>query len=134
MATILAHITVRERGEAAFEALAREMYAATHERETGVRRYEYWRAESPRTYYTLLSFDDFNTFIEHQASDHHESASPRLGEVIESIRLEWVDPVEGASPLGPTDSQDVPANAGDLVARYHERYAATIADWWHELR
>ena len=102
MATILAHITVRAGSESQFEALARELFVGTHTTETGVRAYDYWRGATPRTYYTLLSFEDFPTFIAHQTSDHHESASPQLGEVLAGLRLEWVDPIQGASGLTPT--------------------------------
>jgi quinol monooxygenase YgiN len=134
MATILAHLRVKPGAEARFEAIARQLYAETHAHEAGVRRYEYWRGADERTYYTLLSFDDVNAFIDHQVSDHHESAAPQLGEVLESIRLEWLDPIEHASPLGPTVAQDPPPDASETFARAHARYAARIADWWSGLR
>lgn len=134
MATILAHITVRRGGEERFESIARELYGRTHADESGVRHYEYWRGSEPRTYYTLLSFDDHRTFVAHQTSPHHESASPRLGDVIESLRLEWVDPIAGASALPPTEAQDPPADADDLTTVYTERFAAQIASWWGDLR
>jgi quinol monooxygenase YgiN len=130
MATILAHIRVKPGTEAEWESIARELFASTHEHETGVRRYEYWRGSEPRTYYTLLSFDDFRTFIAHQTSEHHETASPKIGACVESLRLEWVDPVEGASDLPPTASQDVPDDADELTNTYAQRFAAQIADWW----
>ena len=134
MATILAHLTIKPGCEKRFEEMAQELHDGTHAHETKVQRYEYWRGEQPRTYYTLLSFDDHRAFIEHQVSDHHETASPRLGEVCEKIRLEWVDPVEASSPLPPTDHQDAPADADDLTKTYAERYAAKVADWWLALR
>lgn len=134
MSTILAHITIRSGKEAEFEALARELYEASHATETGLRYYEYWRAAADRTYYALLAFDDHRTFIRHQTSDHHESASPRLGPMIESIRLEYVDPVAGASPLPATEHQDAPDGADALTVDYTERYAAAVADWWSALR
>jgi quinol monooxygenase YgiN len=134
MATILAHIRVKEGAEAAFEDIARRLHHATHTEETGVRRYEYWRGAEPRTYYTLLSFDDFATFIEHQTSDHHEQASPDLGGLFEAFRLEWVDPVQGASDLVATNSQDLAADADELSQRYAQRFAAQVADWWAPLR
>ena len=134
MATILAHIRVKPGTEARFEAIARRLHDATHANETGVRRYEYWRGAEPRTYYTLLSFDDFRTFIAHQTSDHHEEASPALGEVMEAFRLEWVDPVQGACELPPTDGQEMPADADELTQKYARRFAADVADWWRELR
>jgi len=130
MATILAHITVRPGSEAEFEALARRLYEGTHSTETAVRHYEYWRGSEPRTYYTLLSFDDHRGFITHQTSDHHESASPELGRMIESLRLEWVDPVPGASALNPTAMQTPLPDADQLTRDYTDRFAAVIADWW----
>ena len=134
MATLLAHIRVRSGSEAEFEALARTMYERTHATETGVRRYEYWRGADPRTYYTLLAFDDHRAFIAHQISDHHESASPALGRLIERIRLEWLDPIDGAAPLEPTEMQAAPEGSEDLTLAYTDRYAALIADWWSPLR
>ncbi len=134
MATLLAHIRVVEGAESRFESIARELFSATHATESTVRRYEYWRAAEPRCYYTLLAFDDFRAFIEHQTSDHHESASPRIGQVVESIRLEWLDPVQGASDLAPTDGQQPLAEADELTRRYSSRFAAQIAPWWLALR
>ena len=130
MATILAHITVKEGSEARFETLARELFVGTHTTETGVRAYEYWRGASPRTYYTLLSFDDFPTFIAHQTSEHHETASADLGAVIEAMKLEWVDPIAGASKFVPTEAKAVSTDADELTVRYAQRFAAQIADWW----
>jgi quinol monooxygenase YgiN len=130
MATILAHIRVKPGTEAAFEDIARRLFSATHDTETGVRRYEYWRGTEPRTYYTLLAFDDFRTFIRHQTSEHHEAASPEIGKVVEALRLEWVDPVQGASDLPPTASQELPVDADELTRTYATRFAAQIADWW----
>ena len=134
MATLLAHISVRPGAEADFEAIARALYERTHADERGVLRYEYWRGSEPRSYYTLLAFDDHRAFIRHQTSDHHEAASPQLGPVIERIRLEWVDPVDGAAPLGPTEMQPAPDGADDLTVAYTERYAALVAEWWAPLR
>ncbi|WP_040493604.1 putative quinol monooxygenase [Ilumatobacter nonamiensis] len=130
MATLLAHITVKPGCEDAFEQIARTLYERTHADETDVRRYEYWRGADPQTYYTLLSFDDHRAFIVHQVSDHHEEASPAIGQVVENIHLEWVDPIVGASPLVPTDMQPAPEGASDLAVTYTDRYAASVADWW----
>ena len=78
--------------------------------------------------------DDFLTFIAHQSSEHHETASPALGSVIEAIKLEWVDPVQGASTFVPTVSQAAPEDADELTKKYAVRFAAEIADWWLPLR
>ncbi|MGA9278163.1 putative quinol monooxygenase [Ilumatobacter sp.] len=130
MATLLAHITVKPGSEDAFEEIARTLYERTHADEPEVRRYEYWRGSDPRTYYTLLSFDDHHAFIEHQTSDHHETASPAIGASVESLRLEWVDPIADASPLTATDMQPAPDGANELVVTYTDRFAADVAEWW----
>jgi quinol monooxygenase YgiN len=134
VATILAHLKVREGSESAFEEISRGLYEASHAGEKGLLRYEYWRGSEPRTYYTLLAFDDFASFIAHQTSDHHEAASPKLGGVLEGLRLEWVDPVDGASPLPATNAQDLSQAADALTRLYAERFAAKVAPWWGQLR
>ncbi len=134
MATILAHIRVHPGRERDFERVARSLHEETHAREKGVRRYEYWRGAEPGLYYSLLSFDDFNAFLAHQTSPHHEAASPALGELIRELRLEWVDPVEGASRLPATRMQDLAPAASELTERYHRRFAAQVQAWWEALR
>ena len=134
MATILAHISVRPGAEAQFEEISRELYERSHEGEEGLIRYEYWRGSEPGSYYTLLSFRDFATFIAHQTSEHHETASPKLGAVLTGIRLEWVDPVDGASPLPRTEAQDLSHVEHELTRVYAERFAARISPWWEPLR
>jgi quinol monooxygenase YgiN len=134
MATLLAHITVKPGKELAFEAIARRMYEATHANERGVRRYEYWRGESERTYYTLESFDDYVGFLRHQTSEHHQASVPEFGEVIESLRLEWVDALDGAAPLAPTVAQDPPTDANEPMKHYAVRNAVHVAAWWEALR
>ncbi|MFM8946294.1 MAG: putative quinol monooxygenase [Actinomycetota bacterium] len=134
MATILAHLKVKEGSERAFEEISRDLYQASHAGEEGLLRYEYWRGSEPRTYYTLLSFTDFAAFIAHQTSDHHEVASPKLGAVLEGLRLEWVDPLVDASPLLPTEAQDLSAAEDALTRLYAQRFAAQVAPWWTPLR
>ena len=61
-------------------------------------------------------------------------ASPDLGDVLESLRLEWVDPITGASDLPPTEHQPAPDGADALTAAYTDRFAAAVAPWWTPLR
>ncbi len=135
MATLLAHIRVRPGQEVRFERIAEELHRATHEREPDVRRYEYWRGAEPSTYYALESFDDLAGFVAHQTSDHHEAARPALGEVIEDMRLEWVDPLPTASPLATTATAATPPDATELERSCYDRFAgALLQDWWSEVR
>jgi quinol monooxygenase YgiN len=135
MATLLAHIRVRPGKEVQFERIAEQLHRATHEREADVRRYEYWRGAEPSTYYALESFDDLAGFVAHQTSEHHEAARPGLGEVIEDIRLEWVDPLPTASPLATTATAATPPDATELERSCYERFAgALMQDWWDEVR
>ena len=132
MATILAHIKVFAGREQAFEDIIRPLYAATHRLEPDCRRYEYWRGASPGSYYCLLSFNDFPGFMAHQTSDHHEA--PEFGPLIEQIRLEWVDPVAGASDLARTQDRALAPDAAPLMREYARRFPVEVADWWLNLR
>jgi hypothetical protein len=50
--------------------------------------------------------------------------------MIESLRLEWVDPVPGASALNPTAMQPPLPDADQLTRDYTDRFAAVVAEWW----
>ena len=127
-------IAVKPGTEERWEAICRRLYAATHGSEPRMLRYEYWRGQAPRSYYCSLAFEDHRAFIEHQVSDHHETESPSIGECLESFRLEFLDPVAGASELPATAHQAAPDDADDLTERYTERFRAQVADWWLALR
>lgn len=134
MATALAHIKVRPGMEAQFERIAADLHRGTHEAETAVRRYEYWRGTEPSTYYTLLSFDDYSGFLTHQSSPHHEAARQGLSEVVESMRFEWVDPVPTASSLPPTRVIEPSTDSSELVLHYHKRFGeGAVQEWWQTL-
>ena len=130
MATILAHIRIHPGREPEFEKVATELHRESHAIETGLRRYEYWRGQETGLFYCLLAFDDFDAFLDHQTSPHHEGAAPQLGELIRDISLEWVDPVPGAADLPPTRAGSVPEDAEELRKTYGKLYAAKLADWW----
>ena len=130
MATILAHIKIRAGKEARFEELAEELYASSHGVEKKLLRYEYWRGQEPGRYYTLLAFEDYHGFLEHESSPHHLDATPELRRIIEEIKLEFLDPVPNASPLPSTVVQGAPPNASEVVANYAKRIPVTIASWW----
>lgn len=127
LATILARIRIKPGQEARFEEVEGALWRETHASEKNVRRYEFFRGAEERLFYGLLSFDDFAGFLEHQTSPHHEIAP--LGDVIESIKLEWVDPLGKASGLAPTNRQDLPAGASELMARYHAALSPAVQDW-----
>jgi quinol monooxygenase YgiN len=130
MATLLAHIQVKKGREAEFEAIAADLYRETHAHEPACLRYEYWRGAERGHYYSLLSFQDFDAFLRHQLSDHHEQASPRIGDTCESVRLEWVDPIAESSGLPPTRMQPLPGGADEKTTRYHRVFAAVVPEWW----
>jgi quinol monooxygenase YgiN len=132
MATLLVHLKAREGQEENFERSSRQLYEATHRLEKGCRRYEFWRGAEPRRYYCLLSFDDFVAFIEHQTSEHHEE--PDYDTMLEEVHIEWVDPVQGASDLVPTESRPMPEGASELMKTYSGQFAAEIQDWWSKFR
>ena len=134
MATLLAHIKIKPGKEAHFEDLQGWLFDKTKELEPGCRAYEFFRGAEPGFYYGLLSFDDFTAFMIHQTSDHHEEFGAKFGDAVEAIKLEWVDPVGKASTLAPTNPQDLPADANDLMKAYSRTYAIDMQDWWQNQR
>jgi quinol monooxygenase YgiN len=136
VATFLAHIQIHPGREAEFERLARDIWTATHASEPQMLRYEYWRGAEPGSYYTLASFDSYSGFIAHQVSDHHVGPTSALRDVIADLRLEWLDPVAGASDhtLVPTEMAERSAEASDLAKRYAQRQPAEVQAWWTSLR
>ena len=135
MSTLLAHIKIVEGKEEVFENLSRALYEKTHANEDKVIHYEYWRGREKGSYYTLLAYPTYLDFlITHQISAHHEVAAAEYDGVIEDIDLEWLDPVDGASKLGPTEKQSVPEDASDLAKEYDKTHAVEVQNWWTALR
>jgi quinol monooxygenase YgiN len=132
MATILVKIKVFEGKEKAFETTARTMVDATQRHEPGCRRYEYYRGAERGSYYCLESFDSFLSFMKHQTSDHHEASD--FDSMIEEVDLEWLDPIQGASELVPTEPQNIPDDADKLTKEYSKKYGVVMQEWWQKLR
>ena len=129
MTTLLAHIRIKPGTEAKWEAIIADMVARTFATEHGVKRYEYWKGQEPNSYYCLLSFADKWAFYAHQMSDHHEGHD--FGAVLESIKLEYVDPVEGSGGgLAPTRDPALPADASAAMKTAQERFPLDIPAWW----
>ncbi len=129
MTTLLAHIRINPGKEAKWEAIIADMVAQTFATEPGVRRYEYWKGQEPNSYYCLLSFADKWAFYEHQMSEHHEGHD--FGDVLETIRLEYVDPVAGSGGgLAPTLDPPLPGDANTAMRTAQERFPLAIPAWW----
>ena len=129
MATLLAHIHIKPGKEEKWEAIMHDMVRQTFGTEEGVIRYEYWKGQEPLSYYCLLSFKDKWAFYHHQMSDHHEGHD--FADVLAGIRLEYVDPVEGAGGgLPQTCDPALPADAGEVMKIAQERFPLTIPAWW----
>ena len=96
---------------------------------------EYYRGREKNSYYTLLVYPTYLDFLlKHQISDHHEEAGAQYDGVIESIDLEWLDPIDDAAPVGITKMEEIPSDASDLAKEYGESHAAEVQDWWLKLR
>ncbi|MDX2236346.1 MAG: antibiotic biosynthesis monooxygenase [Hyphomonadaceae bacterium] len=130
MAAILAHIQIKPGKEAFFEATVQTLYAQSHAEEQHLLRYEYWRGQKPGLYYCLLSFTDYAGFMAHQTSAHHEAAIPALSEALQSIDLEWIDPVPGAADAPPTIPMALGEAASALAKAYAQQIAVRVAGWW----
>jgi quinol monooxygenase YgiN len=129
MATLLAHIQIKPGKEDKWEAIMRDMVHHTFATEEGVLRYEYWKGQEPLSYYCLLSFKDKWAFYHHQMSDHHEGHD--FADVLAGIKLEYLDPVEGAGGgLPPTSDPALPADASENMRIAQERFPLDIPAWW----
>lgn len=129
MATLLTHIKIKPGKEEKWEAIIEDMVTQTLSTEKDVIRYEYWKGQEERSYYCLLSFKDKLAFYYHQMSDHHESHN--FADVIEDIKLEYVDPVSNAGGgLPSTVDAALPADATDAQKTAQERYPLSIPTWW----
>lgn len=132
MATLLAHIRIKPGCEEQWEEIMQAMVRDTFANEKGVLRYEYWKGEEPNLWYSLLSFVDKQAFFVHQDSEHHRTQS--FGDVIEAIRLEFLDPVEGASDLPRTADLPLPEDAPPGIRQWEKITPVKLADWWKARR
>lgn len=133
MTTLLAHIRIKPGKEEKWEAIIADMVSQTFASEDGVRRYEYWKGQETNQYYCLLSFVDKWAFYEHQMSDYHEGHD--FGDVLESIRLEYVDPVDGAGGgLSRTADLPLPVDASSSQRTAQERFPLSVPSWWGNRR
>ena len=81
----------------------------------------------------LFSFDDFDALMEHEAADHHHNVP--FGDIFDGMKLEWVDPMTGGAPRGPsTTSGPERPEKGDLWNEYVRRLAKPVPSWWTALR
>ena len=129
MSTLLAKAKLKPEFEDFFEDIARAVFQATHQNESAVVRYEYFRGTDDRTYYVLLSFQDFDGFMEHQVADYHHNVD--FMDCFEEFRLEWVDPVDGASPLVQSQTRGTTDNSrDDRWNQYVQNHSEATPDWW----
>jgi quinol monooxygenase YgiN len=128
MTSILAHIEIQQGKEEKFEAIMQDMVRRTFEEEEGVLRYEYFKGQKPSFYYCLLVFTDKWAFYKHQNSDHHEGHD--FGDVIQSIELEYIDPVSNANSLPHTEDPPLTEDMDDGMKQAQALYPVAIAPWW----
>jgi quinol monooxygenase YgiN len=129
MTTLLCHIKIKPGKEEKWEGIIADMVTQTFATETGVNRYEYWKGQEPNLYYCLLSFEDKLGFYRHQMSDHHEAHD--FVDVLESIRLEYVDPVNGCGGgLAATRDTPIPHDAEAEMVTAQKRFPLDIPGWW----
>ncbi len=127
MTTILAHIEIKTGKEEQFESIMKDMAEKTL-LEPGVLRYEYFKGQQENFYYCLLAFKDKWAFYEHQNSDHHEGHD--FADVLKNVKLEYLDPVDGASPLPHTLDPPLTEQMSEAMKTAEARYPSQIASWW----
>lgn len=135
MATLLSYIRVKSGKETEYEDMQAALYETTWATEPGCRRYEFFRCPEPGEYYALLSFDDFQAFLIHQSSDHHEDFGEKFGEIIEDHWVKWVDPMDRASKgLVQSNAQEPQTDATPLMLEVSRTMPIEVPDWWREQR
>lgn len=134
MATILVRVRIKPDRLAQFEAIERDMAAATHANEPDCLRYECWRAAAPNSYYVLLGFRNAAGFYNHQISKWHEAHLDGLYECFDEFELEFVDPVkEAGSDLPQTRAAPPAADASPRELEYREQMPVVEQQWWRKL-
>ena len=129
MSTLIAQVKIKTGFEDHWESIAKRVFTATHEHESGCIRYEYWRGTDERTYYVLLSFNSFEDFMTHQVAEYHHNTDFR--DCFEDFKLEWVDPISGASPLKESSTSGVRDDQkGEVWNQYVENHSNETPDWW----
>lgn len=131
MFVVTARLTVDPDRIDEFEALARQLWEETHRREPGCRRYEYVRLPERGHYLALMTFDDHDAFLAHQASAHHTAiAAGPMRPLVTGIVLEFGAAVEGAS--GTVDAPGTQPLDVDPALREHyaARYPAPDFGAW----
>ena len=133
MSTLLAKAKLKPEFDDFFENIARKVFRSTHDNEPAVVRYEYFRGTDERTYYVLLSFENFDGFMTHQVADYHHNVD--FMDCFEEFRLEWLAPVNGASPLVESETEGtVDPSSDDLWNNYVKNHSETTPKWWLSLR
>ncbi len=130
MTTLMVRLLVKPGMEARFESMITELVEQTLANETEVIRYEYWKGQAPRSWYAFLSFTSKAAFFVHQDADYHRNQP--YDECVESMQLEWLDPVTGASPLPRTQNPSLAANTPSNIAEWEQRSPIQLAAWWRD--
>lgn len=128
MATLMVRLKVKPGQEERFENMITTLVDNTLSKESEVIRYEYWKGQEPLTWYAFLSFTGKTGFFTHQDADYHRNQP--YDECIESMQMEWLDPVDGASPLPRTQNPPLPAGTRPEIAEWEHRSPIQIAAWW----
>jgi len=132
MATFLCTVKIVKGKEQEFEALARHLFACTRKLEPGCSAYGFYRAKAERTYYSLAAFEDYGAFLNHQNSEYHEA--PDWLALLEDVRLEWIDPIAGASEFNPTNPVELSPDASEGERKYAQEFPIIVEDWWRVMR
>lgn len=129
MATLLCQFTVRKECISDFEDKQRMMFVETNKGEH-IRLYQSFRSMNSGEYFVIMTFDSYKDFIDHETSPHHEDQNATA--MIEAIQFHWLDPLEGASDLPPTDYQDLP-DPTPLQKKYIDMFQIHRAEWWPKI-
>ena len=108
-------------------AIQQKLWKLTHDNEPNMVRYEHFRAEEPNVFISLLSFNSYKDFLDHQVVDYHHEVD--WDGVFEDISLQWVEPLQGANTLEPTDLS-LPDDLDEARKFYVSMMKTERPEWW----
>jgi hypothetical protein len=131
MITLLSTQTVIAGREAEHMATLRGLWEKTWSNEPGVVRYEHYRGQRPRQYYSLLAFRDFEAFLQHQLADYHHGVD--LLATLEAQDFQVLDPLLGANSLEASRIPAIESHMDALRRYYAEMLPNGRPGWWDSI-
>lgn len=128
MLTLMSVHTVAPGREEEYEKIQRHLADCTWREEPETIRYEHFRGTKRGQYISILTFKDMETFLDHQMADYHDEVN--WDGLFVEHEMQWLDPLQGANDLPPTDVEPLPADTSAQRRAYAAMLPAEKPSWW----